>query len=121
MLLPTTAKEQPRQQGDGRQPVAPAPPKAPLVRSHLPARKEHVKVSRDDPFRDDFEFQDDVHGPIHVNRLERDVIHTPEFQRLFRLGQLGSITRRLLATQRQWRSPTPIILITNPLPKLYRN
>jgi HD superfamily phosphohydrolase len=34
---------------------------------------------------------DDVNGPIHLNRLERDAIDTPEFQRLFRLGQLGFV------------------------------
>lgn len=47
--------------------------------------------SRDDPFIDEYEFLDDVHGPIGMNRLERDVIDTPEFQRLFRLGQLGFV------------------------------
>jgi len=47
--------------------------------------------SRDDPFIDEYEFLDDIHGSIRMNRLERDVIDTPEFQRLFRLGQLGFV------------------------------
>jgi HD superfamily phosphohydrolase len=45
----------------------------------------------DDPFVDEYEFLDDVHGPIRLNRLERDAIDTPEYQRLFRLGQLGFV------------------------------
>lgn len=44
-----------------------------------------------DPFADEFEFQDDVHGSILLNRLERDAVDSPEFQRLFRLGQLGFV------------------------------
>lgn len=36
-------------------------------------------------------FQDDVWGQIKVNDLERDVIDTPEFQRLFRTSQLGFV------------------------------
>lgn len=42
-------------------------------------------------FADRFEFQDDVHGSIFLNRLERDAVDSPEFQRLFRLGQLGFV------------------------------
>jgi hypothetical protein len=45
----------------------------------------------DDIFDDAFEFLDDVHGAILLSRLERDVVDTPEFQRLFRLGQLGFV------------------------------
>jgi hypothetical protein len=30
-------------------------------------------------FDDVLEFQDDVHGPIFLNRLERDVADTPEY------------------------------------------
>ena len=44
-----------------------------------------------DAFEDQFEFLDDIHGSIQVNRLERDAIDSPEFQRLFRLGQLGFV------------------------------
>ena len=44
-----------------------------------------------DIFADEYEFQDDVHGPIRLNRVERDLVDTPEFQRLFRLGQLGFV------------------------------
>lgn len=42
-------------------------------------------------FEDRFEFYDDVHGSIGVSKLERDAIDSPEFQRLFRLGQLGFV------------------------------
>ncbi|MBI5818053.1 MAG: HD domain-containing protein [Verrucomicrobia bacterium] len=44
-----------------------------------------------DPFIDRHKFQDDVWGQIHLNDLERDVIDTPEFQRLFRTSQLGFV------------------------------
>src|SRR5438552_9443402 len=43
------------------------------------------------PFRDRHKFQDDVWGKITLNELERDVIDTPEFQRLFRTSQLGFV------------------------------
>ncbi len=43
------------------------------------------------PFRDRHKFQDDVWGQIMLNDLERDVIDTPEFQRLFRTSQLGFV------------------------------
>ena len=36
-------------------------------------------------------FFDDVHGSIQLSRVERDLVDTPEFQRLFRLGQLGFV------------------------------
>jgi HD superfamily phosphohydrolase len=42
-------------------------------------------------FEDDVEFFDDVIGPIHLNHVERDCVDSPEFQRLFRIGQLGFI------------------------------
>jgi HD superfamily phosphohydrolase len=44
-----------------------------------------------DLFEDRFEFIDDVHGQVNLNRLERDVVDSPEFQRLFRLSQLGFV------------------------------
>jgi HD superfamily phosphohydrolase len=40
---------------------------------------------------DQFEFLDDIHGAIRLNRLERDLVDSPEFQRLFRLSQLGFV------------------------------
>jgi HD domain len=43
-------------------------------------------------FVDAFPFFDDVHGQILLNQVERDVIDTPEFQRLFRISQLGFVT-----------------------------
>ena len=42
-------------------------------------------------FEDQFEFIDDVHGQISLNMVERDVVDSPEFQRLFRLSQLGFV------------------------------
>lgn len=44
-----------------------------------------------DVFTPRHKFQDDVWGQINVNDLERDVIDTPEFQRLFRTSQLGFV------------------------------
>ncbi len=42
-------------------------------------------------FRDKHKFKDDVWGQILLNDLERDVIDTPEFQRLFRTSQMGFV------------------------------
>ncbi|MFL5245998.1 MAG: HD domain-containing protein [Gemmataceae bacterium] len=42
-------------------------------------------------FADQHRFQDDVWGQIILNDLERRVIDTPEFQRLFRTSQLGFV------------------------------
>jgi HD domain len=36
-------------------------------------------------------FTDEVHGAVHANDLERDAIDSPEFQRLFRILQLGLV------------------------------
>ncbi len=45
----------------------------------------------EDPFVDTHEFFDEVHGQLLLNLLERDTIDTPEFQRLFRISQLGFV------------------------------
>jgi HD superfamily phosphohydrolase len=42
-------------------------------------------------FSDRHKFQDDVWGEIRLNNLERDVVDTPEYQRLFRTSQLGFV------------------------------
>jgi len=42
-------------------------------------------------FADTHEFFDDVLGAIALNQLERDCVDTPEFQRLFRISQLGFV------------------------------
>jgi HD superfamily phosphohydrolase len=44
-----------------------------------------------DPFRNRHKFQDDAWRQIKLNDLERDVIDSPEFQRLFRTSQLGFV------------------------------
>lgn len=44
-----------------------------------------------DPFENVHKFQDDVWGQIRLNDLERDIIDSPEFQRLFRTSQLGFV------------------------------
>lgn len=49
------------------------------------------EIFADSPFVDEFEFEDDIHEHVLVNRLERDVVDAPEFQRLFRLEQLGFV------------------------------
>jgi len=43
------------------------------------------------PFDDVHDFFDDVHGQIVLNSLERELVDTPEFQRLFRVSQLGFV------------------------------
>jgi HD superfamily phosphohydrolase len=42
-------------------------------------------------FEDRFEFQDEILGAISLNGIERDLVDTPEFQRLFRISQLGFV------------------------------
>src|SRR5271167_1489227 len=44
-----------------------------------------------DPFRKHHKFQDDIWGRILLSDMERDVIDTPAFQRLFRTSQLGFV------------------------------
>jgi len=44
-----------------------------------------------DPFENLHKFQDDVWGQIRLNDVERDIIDTPEYQRLFRTSQLGFV------------------------------
>lgn len=44
-----------------------------------------------DAFENLHKFQDDVWGQIRLNDVERDVIDTPEYQRLFRTSQLGFV------------------------------
>jgi HD superfamily phosphohydrolase len=45
----------------------------------------------DGVFDDAYAFNDEVHGTVMLNRLERDCVDTPEFQRLFRISQLGFV------------------------------
>lgn len=40
---------------------------------------------------DDESIACDVHGRVYLSKLEMDVIDTPEFRRLFRIGQLGFV------------------------------
>lgn len=50
-----------------------------------------MSSSHDNLFLEHHKFQDDVWGKILLSDLERDVIDTPEFQRLFRTSQLGFV------------------------------
>jgi hypothetical protein len=43
------------------------------------------------PFEDAYTFQDEVLGAISLSEIERDLVDTPEFQRLFRTSQLGFV------------------------------
>lgn len=49
------------------------------------------ELGQESLFKNAYEFLDDVHGPIYLNRIEVDAVDSPEFQRLFRLGQLGFV------------------------------
>jgi hypothetical protein len=74
------------------QPVPGATPAAQSARNATePSRSYESDSLPSDLFEDQFEFIDDIHGQISLNRLERDVIDSPEFQRLFRLSQLGFV------------------------------
>src|SRR5689334_15824538 len=42
-------------------------------------------------FREICEMQDDVFEPSHLSALEIDLIGAPEFQRLFRVSQMGFV------------------------------
>jgi hypothetical protein len=55
-------------------------------------RQEIVREPRLSCFLDTQKFQDDVHGQVLLSPLERDLVDTPEFRRLFRLSQLGFVT-----------------------------
>jgi HD superfamily phosphohydrolase len=54
-------------------------------------KRRHGSWGSEQPFQDRFEFADDVHGEIRLNEIERDAVDSPEFQRLFRLSQLGFV------------------------------
>ncbi len=59
--------------------MVPTPP-------NVPTRPEY-----DELFLPRHRFQDDIHGFVRLSTLERDVVDTPEFQRLFRISQLGFV------------------------------
>ena len=54
-------------------------------------RDPTTEWTSEEAFDDRFTFLDEIHGDIALNQLERDAVDTPEFQRLFRLGQLGFV------------------------------
>lgn len=49
------------------------------------------KQAPKDRFEDSERFADEVHEEVFLNSMERDVIDTPEFQRLFRISQVGFV------------------------------
>jgi len=56
-----------------------------------PDHRETPPTSARRHFEDRYEFFDDVLGQVFLNQLERDCIDSPEFRRLFRISQLGSV------------------------------
>lgn len=57
----------------------------------IPQKVSYPETRAFDPFKDDQRFQDEVYGEIFLNSVERDVIDAPEFQRLFRISQVGFV------------------------------
>lgn len=43
------------------------------------------------PFIDKYEFSDEILGLCRLNEVEKDLVDAPEFQRLFRISQLGFV------------------------------
>jgi len=54
----------------------------------LPFERKRPTTTVFEPTR---EFSDEIHGQVLLNTVERDLIDTPEFQRLFRVSQLGLV------------------------------
>jgi HD superfamily phosphohydrolase len=42
-------------------------------------------------FNDAYPFQDDIWGMVQLSQFERNIVDTPEFQRLFRVSQMGFV------------------------------
>ena len=62
-----------------------------MTRSLFDKQPASERITALDIFEDRHKFQDDVHGEILLNTVERDIIDTPEFQRLSRIGQMGFV------------------------------
>lgn len=55
-------------------------------------KPEQLSLSRPfSPFEDRHKFFDEIQGAVRISDIERDVIDTPEYQRLFRISQLGLV------------------------------
>lgn len=57
--------------------------------SWLTSRQECLIQFR--PFLDTHAFSDDLHGRVILSPLEVDLVNSPEFQRLFRIAQMGVV------------------------------
>lgn len=63
----------------------------PAFSSSIDAPPWIMKDERLSVFENVHKFHDNIHGTIHLNQVERDVIDAPEFQRLGSIMQLGVI------------------------------
>ncbi len=66
-----------------------------VFRTRRVAPRWFLRAAKDKPelcvFLDNQKFYDDIHGRLNLTQLERDLVDTPEFQRLFRISQLGFV------------------------------
>lgn len=62
-----------------------------LLPSDFSTDNTHSSTVEMPAFKDSQHFQDEVYGEIFLSPMEKDLIDTPEFQRLFRISQLGFI------------------------------
>lgn len=70
------------------------PTQAPIITTPSAAKnttRTPDPIEHDDLFDPQHEFTDEIHGQILLSTVERDLVDTPEFQRLFRVSQLGLV------------------------------
>ena len=53
--------------------------------------RKSTPQTNSDPFIEKFEFSDEILGLGRLNEVEKDLVDAPEFQRLFRISQLGFV------------------------------
>lgn len=77
---------------------------------------------------DRFRIQDDVHGAVYLTQLERDIVDAPEFQRLFRISQMGFVdyvfptathTRALHSIGTCWQAKVLVDILAANTPPLH--